>query len=310
MVRDMATSEIEAKSGGVHHLPVHVSAVALLLASVPAAADSTSADDPYAAPDAPRPPTLPELTHSETEVTLEETAGAIVPNPGGQPTHAYVQRLAIEVPLGMRRWFVGAEYELAAGGAADSFRVVSGNVQLEGRTLWATPTGLAFGGGGALVLPSAHFDDGSPASEAALNAAALRPWDVSVFIPDSLGFQPFVDVRATDGAFVAQFRQGVDVMVSTGTLANRRVYATTGVYMGIWLTPYVAGGLEAFEAYVIDAPGVRDGARAAVMISPNVRLALPWVQPAISMFTNIGTPLQGTSNQVWGFRLAFTLLAR
>jgi hypothetical protein len=70
----------------------------------------------------------------------------------------------------------------------------------------------------------------------------------------------------------------------------------------------VAVGLEAFEAYAIDVPDVRDGARASVVISPNVRLALPWVEPAVSMFTNIGTPLEAASRRIWGFRLAFTLV--
>jgi hypothetical protein len=287
--------------------PALVLALALASASAPAPAraDGVANDTPR---DAPRPPTLPELTHSEIEATLEGTVGTIVPNPGGQPTHAYVQRLAVEVPVGLRRWFVGAGYELAGGGGDGTSRVVSGNVELQGRTVWATRTGLALGGGLGVILPTARYDDGSPAGEAALHAATLRPWDVSFFVPDALGVRPFVDVRAVDGRFVAQFRQGLDLMASPRAAGGWRLYATTGVYFGWWFTPDVAGGLEAFEAYVIDSPGVRDGARAAVVVSPNVRLALPWVQPAISVFTNIGTPLQGASDRVWGFRFAFTVL--
>ena len=53
---------------------------------------------------------------------------------------------------------------------------------------------------------------------------------------------------------------------------------------------------------------INDGERAAVVLSPNVRLVLPWVEPAISAFTNIGTPLQGASDRIWGFRLAFTVV--
>jgi len=271
-------------------------------------AAGASFDDPYDVPAAPRPPTLPELTHAEIEATLEETAGAILPESGGQTTHAYVQRLSVEVPVGLRRWYVGADYELAAGGGGGPFRVVSGNVELQGRTLWATRTGLAFGGGLGLMLPGASFDEDAPAGEVARYAATLRPWDVSFFVPDAFGLHPFVDIRAVDGAFVAQFRQGVDLMMSTRTLADRRLYATTGVYLGWWATRRVAAGLEAFEGYVIDAPGVRDGSRAAVVLSPNVRLVLPWVQPAISLFTSVGTPLQSASAEVWGFRFAFTLV--
>jgi len=278
---------------------------AVLLVPAAARGDARAFDDPYAMPTAPRPPTLPELTHAEKEAILEITAGAILPNAGGATTHAYVERLSLEIPLGLRRWYVGANYELAESSAPQS-RAVSGNVEVQGRTLWATPTGLAFGGGTGLVLPAASFDAASPAADAALRAATLRPWDVSFFVPDAFGVRPFVDVRAVDGAFVAQFRQGLDLMFSTSALANWRVYATTGVYFGFWVTPSVAFGLEAFEAYAIDVPGVSDGARASVLVSPNVRLALRSVEPVISMFTSIGTPLQGASSHVWGFKIGAT----
>jgi hypothetical protein len=39
-----------------------------------------------------------------------------------------------------------------------------------------------------------------------------------------------------------------------------------------------------------------------------VRLSLPWVQPAISAFTNVGSPLYGGHESIWGFRFAFTLV--
>ncbi len=261
-------------------------------------------NDPYNVPAAPRPPTLPELTHPETEGTLEATAGAILPNAGGELTHAYVQRLAVEVPVGLRRWYIDANYEFAA---ADG-RAVSGNLELGGRTLWATPTGLAFGGGVDLIVPTARFDQNGPAARTALDAATLRPWDVAFFVPSALGGRSFVDVRAIDGPFVAQFRQALDLLTTTDSLGTPYIYATVGVYLGLWATREVAAGFEAFESYALNVPNIRDGERAAVVVSPNVRLVLPWVEPAISAFTSIGTPLQGASDRVWGFRLAFTLV--
>jgi hypothetical protein len=276
---------------------------ALVVAALPARALATDNvfDDPYRVPAAPRPPTLPELTHAETEATLEATGGAILSNTGGEVTHAYVQRLALELPVGLRRWYVGATYEFAASDG----RVVSGNLELGGRTLWATPTGLAFGGGVDLIAPTAQFDESGPASKTALAAASLRPWDVAFFVPNAVGGRPFVDVRAIDGPFVAQFRQALDLMVPTRPPWTARIYATVGVYLGLWATRHVAAGIEAFESYDLTR-GVNDETRAAVVISPNVRLVLPWVEPAISAFTNIGTPLQGASDRIWGFRLAFT----
>jgi hypothetical protein len=273
-------------------------------ASSARAADSRI-EDPYAVPPVPRPPTLPDLTHPDIEATLESTVGTILPNGNGAPVGAYVQRVAVEVPLGLRRWYVGATFEMAAGHGP----VVGSNLVIDGRTLWATRTGLAFGGGMGLILPTAQFVGDGPASVAALDAGTLRPWDVSMFIPGAIGGRPFIDVRAIDGPFVAQFRQGLDVTTSTVAAgASFSVYATAGLYLGLWATPSVAVGFEAFESYAIDVPGIRDGDRASVVVSPNVRLVLPLVEPAISMFTSIGTPLQGANSNIWGFRLAFTFV--
>jgi hypothetical protein len=285
-----------------------VTVSSVISASTRAHADDVPYDasfnDPYAVPAAPRPPTLPQLTHTEAEGTLEATAGAILPNAGGAITHAYVQRFALEVPLGPRRWYVGATYELGdANGQA-----VSGNLELGVRTLWATRTGLAFGGGVDVIVPTARFDQFGQAARTALDAATLRPWDVAFFVPSALGGRPYVDVRAIDGRFVAQFRQALDVLTTTDSLGTPYIYATVGVYFGFWATREVAAGFEAFESYAIDVNNVSDGARAAVVVSPNVRLVLPWVEPAISAFTNIGTPLQGANQRIWGFRLAFTLV--
>lgn len=264
-----------------------------------------SIEDPYAVPPVPRPPTLPELTHSDIEATLESTAGTILPNGNGAPVGAYVQRVNVEVPLALRRWYVGATFEMAAGHGP----VVGSNLVIDGRTLWATRTGLAFGGGLGLIVPTAQFVGDGPASVAALDAGTLRPWDVSLFIPGAIGGRPFIDVRAIDGPFVAQFRQGLDVTTSTVARgASISVYATAGLYLGLWATPHVAVGFEAFESYAIDVPGIRDGDWASVVVSPNVRLVLPLIEPAISMFTSVGTPLQGANSEIWGFRLAFTLV--
>jgi hypothetical protein len=115
-------------------------------------------------------------------------------------------------------------------------------------------------------------------------------------------------VRALDGPFVVQFRQGLDMTVSTGTLGNRRLYATAGVYFGWRVTHELSVGLEAFEAYAIQVPNVSDADREAIIASPHVRVTLPWVQPVVSLFTNVGPPLYGNCAAVWGFRVALTLL--
>ena len=208
-------------------VPLVLTALAAL-APAAARAQLTEFEDPYDVPSAPRPPTLPELTHSEIEGTSETTAGALIPTAGGVWTHAYVQRFNVEVPLALRRWYVGATYEVAAGGTANSFEAVGGNLSLDGRTLWATTTGLGFGGGMGLVLPTATYGPGSDGAVVALNAATLRPWDVTYFTPGIVALRPHVDVRALFGQFIAQFRQGLDVTVSPDQIGQRNLYATTG----------------------------------------------------------------------------------
>lgn len=296
---------------------------ALLLASTATAGTARAQRDPYDVPRAPRPPTLPELTHAEMEATLEETAGAILQPAGGGVTHAYVQRIALELPLSQRRWYVGAAYELAGANDGTGFEVVGGNLALDGRTLWATTTGLGFGGGLSIMLPTASYDPSGAASRVALQAAMLRPWDVSFFVPDSFGVRPYVDVRAHDGDFVVQFRQSLDFTVSSLLLTDQRLYSTTGLYLGWQADRGIALGLEVFEAYAINLSSVRDGNRETLVVSPNIRLALPWVQPAISAFTNLGPPLSspwvqrqtstftvpsGDTGTIWGFRFTFTLV--
>ena len=67
---------------------------------------------------------------------------------------------------------------------------------------------------------------------------------------------------------------------------------------------------------------MRDGNRESLIASPSVRLALPFVQPAISAFTNLGPPISapwvqrdtsvfevpGRTATVWGFRFTFTVV--
>jgi len=287
-----------------------VALAVLLLLSCPAVARAQSMQfvDPYDVPDAPRPPTLPELTHSEIEGTLDITSGALIPNAGGVWTHAYVTRLAVEAPLALRRWYVGASYELGVGGSVRSFEAVGGNLQLEGRTLWATRTGLSFGGGLGLALPTSSYDPNSGGGLVATNSATLRPWDVTYWVRGVFALRPFIDVRFIVGQAILQFRQGLDLTVVPDQIGYRRLYANAAAYVGWAATPHVAAGLEVMEEYCIDVPGVSDGARSALVVSPNVRLSLPWVQPAISMFTNLGTPLYGANESFWGFRLTATVI--
>lgn len=270
-------------------------------------------DDPYAVPDAPRPPTLPELTHADPEATFEMTGGSLLRSGSAakdQTTAAFALRVGLEVPVAKRRWFVGANYALAAGdplsGAA---KLAPGNLELFGRTVWATPTGLAFGGGVGFLAPTARWDPAGPAAEVAAAAATLRPWDLAFFTSQATVVRPFLDVRTVDHGFVIQFRQGLDIYVdlSDPITGERSVAAFTALYAGYQLSRYVAPGIEVFEQYLVDAP-IRDAERAAIVISPSVRVSFRYVQPALSLFTDLGRPLLGNADAVIGGRLAVTFV--
>jgi hypothetical protein len=270
--------------------------------------------DPYDLPTAPRPPTLPELTHGDVELTGESTFGFLHPNADAamvRPANevAYVQRLSLEWPIALRRFFVGATYELAAaeqpGGGPLEF--ISGNLDINGRTVWATSTGLAFGGGFGVTIPVSALDPGTFAAGAASAAATVRPWDQAFFQPGYLTLHPFFDVRDVDGPLVLQLRQGLDLNFDTHSWSGFRTAAITGVYIGYRAVRWLGVGIEAFEVYFLSGT-IPDDHRAVFAISPSVRLMTDYVQPALSFVTNAGTPLFGSVDYWWSLRLAATVV--
>ena len=283
-------------------------AIALALWGRIAAGDGVKAfDDPYDLPEAPRPPTLPELTHPEVEGTIEETVGALTPA-AGATVGTMVQRANVEIPLAARRWFLGSTYEIAGGEPPGGGvpRAIGGNVDFYGRTVWATRTGLAFGGGFGLTLPAAHFGRVGDAQKVALAAATLRPWDLPFYQEEFFALRPFFDVRDVDGPFVVQLREGIDWSFDTRQLPVFRMAAISALYVG-YLFPYLGAGVEAFEYYFLDYP-VDEDKRAAFVVSPSLRFMTPYLQPALSFLTNVGTPLFGTADHFWGVRLAATVV--
>ena len=285
--------------------------LAMFVAWPRAAHAATPFEDPYDLPNAPRPPTLPELTHPDIEGTFESTFGVLAPKANtpswSNSSTVYIQRLGVEVPIGPRRWFVGANYEAAFGDPPDApgpAKMVGGNLEAYGRGVWATRSGLAFGGGLGMMLPTAHFDRDSSASKIATAAAAVRPWDYTFFDVDALTARPFVDMRAVDGRFVIQFRAQLHWSFLSGQATRSTLAGTTSIYVG-YRVGVIGAGLEAFELYFIDAP-VADNARAYFAVSPSLRLMTPWVQPALSFLTSIADPLYPSSAHAIGVRIAFT----
>lgn len=282
-------------------------AVALLLCSGIANAKGTLTD-PYSLPQGARPPTLPELTHPDLEVSAELASGFLVPKDGGAWRASFVQRIQGELPLGSRRWFLGGSFPWAFGaGEADAVRPLVGNLELGIRTVWATPTGLAAGAGMAAILPTGPSAGSANTDALALDSVAMRPWELPHFTPGVSGLRLFFDLRTLDGPFVLQFRQGLDILVGMSDAALRRATAILGVFVGFRFSQRVSGGIEAFELYLLDDPG-KDHGRATFVLSPNIRLDLPYVQPTLTVFSSVGATYQDRASVAWGTRLALSFV--
>ncbi len=283
---------------------------AILLAASPASASPY--DEPYELPNAPRPPTLPELTHPDLEGTIESTMGILKPAASDATTSVvYIQRIGFEYPFANRRFFLGANYEAAAGslpGVESTARFVSGNTELYGRTVWATRTGLSFGGGGAVMLPSATFGSSGAAFNTVTAAAAVRPWDNAFFDANAFTFRPFVDARVFDHGVLVQFRQTLDVSASVISAAPRtELAAVTSAFVGYKIGDAIGAGVEAFELYIIKGDA-DDGARSSIALSPSVRLLTRVVQPAISGIFTLHDSLAPSVSGAYGVRIALTFV--
>ena len=183
------------------------------------------------------------------------------------------------------------------------------------RAVWATRTGLTFGGGLGVLAPTAHFGRGDDAAEVAGAAQAVRPWDNAFFLDDTMTFRAFVDVRDVDGRFTLQFREGLEWSVDLGG-GPPQVAAIAQLYTGFRVLPLLGVGIEAFETYLIDIASTapvtvgQDRDRATFTISPSVRLMTPYVQPMIGFVTSIGDPLfgSGTIDSFWAIRVGASIV--
>jgi hypothetical protein len=259
--------------------------------------------DPYALPDAPAPPTLPDLTHRALAVSVESTFASIRANArpdGSYPDRSFGwnERFELEQALSIRRWYAGMSEQLAFGEPSGrSFLMVAGNPEVWGRALWASPSGLAYGGGIGVALPVGSHS--AAATEVAQTIRALRPWDYVDFINDSFILRPFIDVRDIDGRVIVQLRQGIDWDRSHSALTSRTTF-----YVGYRLSDLLGVGLEAWEVYLIQAPESKDDGRAAYAVSPSVRLMTRVLKPAVSVLLPIDRPLFDAVEGFWAVRLS------
>jgi hypothetical protein len=263
--------------------------------------------DPYALPDAPAPPTLPDLTHRALAASLESTFASIHGNTlqsGADPGRSFGwnERIEAEQAVSIRRWYVGVSEQLALGRPPNqNFLLVAGNPEVWGRALWASRAGLAYGGGIGVVLPAVTH--GSAGTEVAQTIRVLRPWDYVHFVNDDFIFRPFIDVRDIDGRVMLQLRQGIDWDRSSGAITSRTTF-----YVGYRMSDLYGLGLEAWEVYLVQAPIRKDDGRAAYAVSPSVRFMTRVLQPAVSLLLPIDRPLFDAVDSFWAVRLSVNVI--
>jgi hypothetical protein len=282
-------------------------------------APSYNPDDPYQLPDAPAPPTLPDLTHRAWSLALDTTLARVVPNKLADGTQqaavgVWLERLEVETAISNRRWYVGLAHEAAGGrNTGDkSATVVMSNPEIWGRALWASRAGLAYGGGLGIVPPLVRHDPDSGGAAIQSTVRIVRPWDFPIFADRTLTFRPFVDVRSIDGAVMLQLRQGIDISAQTSDVASltpkTNLASRTMFYIGYRPLDQLGFGLELTEVYFIKATGVADDERAAFTVSPSVRWMSKVVQPAVSMLFPIDRPLFHAARSYWAAQLTLAVI--
>ena len=268
-------------------------------------------------PPAPRAPSIPELTHETVDVTIEAAAGtfgsgraASEGGEQGQRASSILSKVTAELPLYKRRFYGGASYLFLFGDAAGQAvpsSIVSGNAEIFARGVWASPYGLSMGGGLGFVVPIASTAPGSPEAAVASTATGLRAWDAPLFAQGSIALRPSVDVRALEGGFVLQFRQGLDFIFDTSG-GLRLLAGSAFLYAGYQATDFLAAGLEVCEYYVISG-AQSDLSRASFYFAPTLSWTRGIVQPSLSVYQTFGTPLDPTVSGGLGLRLGVTLVA-
>lgn len=252
-----------------------------------------SSVDELSAPHLPPPFNLPELSHSDWDLAVSWLLGFGTPERADRPTSALgLLRLSAEGAVAFpRRFYVGGNVPFAGGASHDASggtKTLLGNLEVHARVVFPLPSWLAFGALFAFVVPTATFDRGTAASDAALAVAALEPTDLVQFTAHTLAFRPGMDVRVLRGPFVVQARQGLDIALDSTGRAT-----TVGRFLGhvgVRVQKDFELSIEATQLYQFDER-VPDDKRTAMTIGPGASLALRGVDLGAAFVTNLYAPL-------------------
>ena len=280
-------------------------------------------------PDAPSPPSLPDLTHRGLFAAFETVQASVQPNnvDGRAQKRVFgsITRLEGELAIdARRRWFVGAGEDIAVSGLGSGTFLPS-YPEIWGRAVWASRAGLAYGGGLGFVLPVFSREPNTEAAAAARIARVVKPWSFALFSDNTFTARPFLDARVIDGSVTLQMRQSFELqgLVADARLPTRSLVSRTTLYVGYQPIKPLGFGMEVTEVYFISATRVcvadasksaaagigspcttlTDDLRAAFVVSPSVRFLIRDFQPAVSAIVPFGQTLLGEARTFWALRL-------
>jgi hypothetical protein len=272
----------------------------------------------------PRAPTLPDLTHTASELAGEHTIASVKPHEG-ERLASHLFHFDFEIPLVERLLYVGGDYGFAAARSPEHThaRFVSGQPQVFGRVVWVEPKDkYALGAGLGVIAPIVTYDskdDGARLSSGTASSliGIVRPWDISSFLDRRVTLRPWIDLRVGRRRFVAQFRQGVDISMRTGVatqsndatgvhdkVGDIELLSISTLYLGWQPSDVLAIGVEAWEIYLLKtALPITDRDRSVFAISPGLRFTYRWVEPGVSVLFPIGPPLLGAVDSYMALRI-------
>jgi hypothetical protein len=277
--------------------------------------------DVLSSPRLPAPFSLPELSHPRRDLGVTWLVGGAVPAREGSAASAVgLMRLSTETYLKWRRrLYLGVTVPIAAARPLDDrggARSLFGNVELHVRWVFPMPSWLTAGALLGMTVPTASFDRHDGAAEVARIASSLEPTDAVHFLPGRVAFRPGLDLRLLRGPFVAQLREGIDVIVDDSGAEETELAGRLLAHLGVLLGDDVELSLETTQVYFLAPPPAPEpgvlgaGAtlfarrRSGTTISPGARVSLGKVDVGLGVVTDLMSPLAANVDRLFAVRLS------
>lgn len=189
-------------------------------------------------------------------------------------------------------WFAGARWGyVGAQVPGRPSHTFAASPEIWWRIAAVGDSGVAVGAKLGVVLPIARdFAEDELAS--LRSARVVRPADDVLLRDRSPAMRPAFDLRWSQGQLVLQFQQGMDISYQARAEGRLDLVATSAAFVGFRPDEQVLIGAEVRDVYVL-TEDLDDAARAAVSLSPGVRVRMGRVAPAVSVELPLATPLGG-----------------